>query len=44
VEASSHGNNALLGASNPMQPVTIGTEVEGVFEHHSDSDAPYSLL
>ena len=32
----------LLG--DPMQVVTIGAEVEGVFEHHPDSDPPYSLL
>jgi uncharacterized protein len=32
----------LLG--DPMQAVTIGTEVEGVFEHHPNSDPPYSLL
>jgi hypothetical protein len=32
----------LLG--DPMQAVAIGTEVEGVFEHHPDSDPPYSLL
>ena len=32
----------LLG--DPMQEVVIGTDVEGVFEHHPDSDPPYSLL
>jgi hypothetical protein len=32
----------LLG--DPMQEVVIGTEVEGVFEHHRDSDPPHSLL
>jgi uncharacterized protein len=32
----------LLG--DPMQAVTIGTEVEGAFEHHPNSDPPYSLL
>jgi uncharacterized protein len=32
----------LLG--DPMQAVTIGAEVEGVFEHHPDSEPPYSLL
>jgi hypothetical protein len=32
----------LLG--DPMQDVVIGTEVEGVFEHHCDADRPYSLL
>jgi uncharacterized OB-fold protein len=29
---------------DPMQPVTIGAEVEGVFEHHPESDPPFSLL
>jgi len=32
----------LLG--DPMQTVAIGTEVEGVFEHHHDCVPPYSLL
>ena len=32
----------LLG--DPMQMVTIGAEVEGMFEHHPDSDPAYSLL
>lgn len=32
----------LLG--DPMQDVTIGSDVEGVFEHHSASDRVYSLL
>ena len=32
----------LLG--DPEQAVVIGTDVEGVFEHHLDSDPPYSLL
>jgi uncharacterized OB-fold protein len=32
----------LLG--DPMQEVIIGTDVEGVFEHHPNSDPPYSLL
>jgi uncharacterized OB-fold protein len=32
----------LLG--DPMQTVSIGTPVEGVFEHRSDSNPPYSLL
>jgi uncharacterized OB-fold protein len=32
----------LLG--DPMQAVSIGVEVEGVFEHHPNSDPPYSLL
>jgi uncharacterized OB-fold protein len=32
----------LLG--DPTQAVVIGADVEGVFEHHHDSDPPYSLL
>jgi uncharacterized OB-fold protein len=32
----------LLG--DPMQAVAIGMHVDGVFEHHPDSDPPYSLL
>jgi uncharacterized OB-fold protein len=32
----------LLG--DPMQEVVIGSDVEGVFEHHPDSDPAYSLL
>lgn len=32
----------LLG--DPLQAVAIGAEVEGAFEHHLNSDPPYSLL
>ncbi|MCZ6642499.1 MAG: OB-fold domain-containing protein [Gammaproteobacteria bacterium] len=32
----------LLG--DPEQPVIIGTEVIGVFEHHNDVDDPFTLL
>ena len=32
----------LLG--DPMQAVSIGAAVDGVFEHHRNSDPPYSLL
>ncbi|MDQ2736254.1 MAG: OB-fold domain-containing protein, partial [Pseudomonadota bacterium] len=32
----------LLG--DPMQEVNIGSEVEGVFEHHADAVPPFSLL
>jgi len=32
----------LLG--DPEQVVTIGADVEGVFEHHPESNPPYSLL
>jgi hypothetical protein len=32
----------LLG--DPMQPISIGADVDGVFEHHRVSHTPYSLL
>lgn len=32
----------LLG--DPMQQVSIGAEVDGVFEHHTEVHTPYSLL
>jgi hypothetical protein len=32
----------LLG--DPRQNVAIGTDVEGVFEHRTESDPAYSLL
>ena len=32
----------LLG--DPEQTVTIGAEVEAVFEHHPDTNPPYTLL
>ena len=32
----------LLG--DPLQNVVIGADVDGVFEHHADSDPAYSLL
>ncbi|UGA45809.1 OB-fold domain-containing protein [Bradyrhizobium quebecense] len=32
----------LLG--DPEQAAAIGADVEGVFEHHPESDPPYSLL
>jgi uncharacterized protein len=32
----------LLG--DPAQPLRIGAEVEGVFEHHHDGEPAYSLL
>jgi len=32
----------LLG--DPMQPLEIGTPVEGVFEHHGEGDQGFSLL
>ena len=32
----------LLG--DPQQPVIIGSQVTGVFEHHNDVDDPFTLL
>jgi uncharacterized protein len=32
----------LLG--DPLQAVSIGAVVEGIFEHHTDSNPPYSIL
>jgi uncharacterized protein len=32
----------LLG--DPMQTITIGADVEGIFEHHVEADPQYSLL
>jgi uncharacterized OB-fold protein len=32
----------LLG--DPLQPLTVGVDVEGVFEHHADGEPPFSLL
>ena len=32
----------LLG--DPLQPLVIGTTVEGVFEHHAEHAPPFSLL
>lgn len=46
VELPHAGNVRMVGnlVGDPMQTVTIGTEVEGEFEHHSQSAHPYSLL
>ncbi|HZP85363.1 MAG TPA: zinc ribbon domain-containing protein [Burkholderiales bacterium] len=32
----------LLG--DPMQPLVIGAHIEGVFEHHTEHEPPFSLL
>jgi len=32
----------LLG--DPRAPVSIGAEVDGVFEHHNEAESPFSLL
>ena len=46
VELPHAGNVRMVGnlLGDPMQAVTIGADVEGVFEHHLDSTPPYSLL
>ena len=46
VELPQAGNVRMVGnlLGDPMQEVVIGAEVEGVFEHHTDVDPPYSLL
>jgi len=46
VELPQAGNIRMLGnlLGDPLQEVRIGAAVEGVFEHHPDSDPPYSLL
>jgi len=46
VELPGAGSVRMVGnlLGDPRQEVTIGTEVEGVFEHHSDQHMPYSLL
>lgn len=46
VELPEAGQLRLVGnlLGDPLQPVPIGAEVEGVFEHHLESDPPYSLL
>jgi uncharacterized protein len=46
VELPQAGSVRMVGnlLGDPMQKVAIGARVEGVFEHHSDPDRPYSLL
>lgn len=46
VELPHAGNVRLVGnlIGDPMQSVVIGSEVEGVFEHHLDANPPFSLL
>lgn len=46
VELPHAGNVRVVGnlLGDPAQTVEIDTVVEGVFEHHPDSDPPYSLL
>ena len=46
VELPEAGNVRMVGnlLGDPMQAVTIGTPVEGEFEHHPEAHPPYSLL
>jgi uncharacterized OB-fold protein len=46
VELPEAGNVRMIGnlLGDPAQEVRIGAEVEGVFEHHPDSQPPFSLL
>jgi uncharacterized OB-fold protein len=46
VELPHAGNMRMVGnlLGDPMQPVMIGDDVVGVFEHHSESSPLYSLL
>ncbi|MBL8347595.1 MAG: OB-fold domain-containing protein [Rubrivivax sp.] len=46
VELPEAGGLRMLGnlLGDAMQEVTIGAEVEGVFEHHAAAEVPYSLL
>jgi uncharacterized OB-fold protein len=46
VELPQAGSVRMLGnlLGDPAQTVTIGAPVVGVFEHHLDSDTPYTLL
>lgn len=46
VELPNAGNVRMLGnlLGDPAQTVSIGAPVIGVFEHHRDSDTPYTLL
>lgn len=46
VELPEAGNVRMVGnlLGEPRQEITIGAEVVGQFEHHPDSDPPYSLL
>ena len=46
VELPHAGGVRMLGnlLGDPMQPVPIGSAVEGVFEHHEQSDPAHTLL
>ena len=46
VELPEAGNVRVIGnlLGDPLQEVVIGSEVEGVFEHHTDAEPRFSLL
>lgn len=46
VELADAGGVRMLGnlLGDPMQEIVIGAAVRGVFEHHADTDSPYTLL
>lgn len=46
VELPDAGHVRMVGnlLGDPMQEVTIGADVVGVFEHHPDAGSPFSLL
>ncbi|MEN3349585.1 MAG: uncharacterized protein V7632_3220 [Bradyrhizobium sp.] len=46
VELPHAGDTRMVGnlLGDPRQPVTIGADVDGAFEHHPESSPPYSLL
>ena len=46
VELPHAGNIRMVGnlLGEPRDPITIGDDVEAVFEHHNDEDPPYTLV
>ena len=46
IEMPLAGNIRLIGnlLGDPHQEVTLGAEVEGMYEHHNDSEPAYTLL
>jgi uncharacterized protein len=46
IELVHAGGVRIVGnlTGDPRQPVSIGSPVQGEFEHHPDADPPYSLL
>lgn len=46
VELPQAGDVRMVGnlLGDPLEPVEIGADVETVFEHHHDTDPPYTLV